>query len=63
MINGTRPRHSLFAIFVIPTLLALISAIGLVAALLTDGPLDFLWSAAVAMPIMVVIWALRARRC
>lgn len=62
MTNGPRPRHSLLVIFVVPALLALISAIGLVAALLTDGSLDLLWSAAVAAPILVVIRVLCSRR-
>lgn len=62
MINGTRSRQGLLTIFVVPVLLALISTTGLVAALLTDGPLDLLWSVAVAVPILLSIWALCVRR-
>lgn len=61
----TRPssRHSrtVPAIFAVPALLAIASLIGLVAALLTDGPLDLLWSAIVAVPLLVIGWMLIKR--
>jgi hypothetical protein len=40
-------------------MLAVVSAFGLVAALLTDGPFDLLWTAAVAVPLLIVGWKLR----
>jgi hypothetical protein len=56
----TRPsskRHdrTVPAIFAVPALLAVASLIGLIAALLTDGPLDLLWSAIVAVPLFEVV--------
>jgi hypothetical protein len=49
-------------IYRIPVVLALIAAFGLIAALLTDGPMDLLWTAAVAIPLLVILWKLRASR-
>lgn len=44
-----------WTIFRIPLLLAAVSAFGLIAALLVDGPADNLWAAAVAVPLAVVL--------
>jgi len=58
--RDTRPRPAT-RIFAIPLLLALVSGVGLVAALLVDGPLDLLWSLAVATPLLAVARAARRR--
>ena len=59
--NSRRSVQSNLAVFAIPGLLACVSALGLVAALLTDGPLDLFWSALVAAPIFAIGWALMRR--
>jgi hypothetical protein len=43
-----------WTIFRVPLLLAAVSLFGLVAALLVDGPVDNLWAAAIAVPLLVV---------
>jgi len=48
-------------IFAIPLLLAVLSGFGLVAALLVDGPLDLLWTLAIAAPLAAIAWATRRR--
>jgi hypothetical protein len=58
--RGTR-RRSAARIFEIPAALAAVSGFGLVAALLTDGAFDLLWTLAVAAPVIVAAWA-AARR-
>jgi hypothetical protein len=58
--RDTRPRPAA-RIFAIPLLLAVVSGFGLVAALLVDGPLDMLWTLAVAAPILAAAWATRRR--
>jgi hypothetical protein len=58
--RDTRPR-SAARIFAIPLLLAAMSGFGLVAALLVDGPLDMLWTLAVAAPILAAAWVMRRR--
>lgn len=57
MSNG-KARGSLWRTFRVPLLLGLVSFFGLVAALLVDGPLDLLWSLAVAVPLAVIAWML-----
>ena len=54
--NGTEPlvRRSTSGIFRFPVLIATISGCGLVLALLTEGPIDLLWSCAVAAPLFVL---------
>lgn len=58
---SSRQGRTVPAIFAVPALLAIASLIGLVAALLTDGPLDLLWSAIVAVPFLVIGWMLTKR--
>lgn len=53
--------RSTWAIFRWPLLLAVISVIGLVAALLTEGSIDLFWSILVSLPILVIALALRRR--
>ena len=57
-VRDTRPR-SAARIFAIPLLLAVLSSVGLIAALLVDGPLDLLWTVAIAAPVLAVAWAMR----
>lgn len=50
-------------IFAIPLLLGVISLIGLIAALVFEGPVDILWGGAVAVPLGVIALCLvRAQR-
>lgn len=49
-------------IFAWPILIAVASLIGLVAALLGDGVLDALSWLGLAIPVVMVTWAMRARR-
>jgi hypothetical protein len=49
-------------VYGIPLGLGVISAFGLVAALLTDGPFDYLWTVAVAVPLIAIAWKLRGTR-
>lgn len=55
-------KQGLRAIFAIPLLLALVSIAGLVVALTGDGWRDGAAWAALAIPILAVGWAMRARR-
>ena len=55
-------RRGLRAIFAIPLLLALVSVAGLVVALTGDGLRDAASWAALAIPVLAVGWAMRARR-
>lgn len=45
-----------------PVLIAVASLVGLVSALLGDGPRDWVSWAGLAVPVAVIIWALKARR-
>ncbi|MES2032620.1 MAG: hypothetical protein V4466_00465 [Pseudomonadota bacterium] len=51
-------RHTFGA----PLLIALFSLVGLVSALLGDGLRDWISWAGLAVPAVVIIWALKARR-
>jgi hypothetical protein len=55
-------RRGLRAIFAMPLLLALVSIAGLVVALTGDGWRDGAAWAALAIPVLAVGWAMRARR-
>lgn len=55
-------KQSLRAIFAMPLLLALVSIVGLVVALTGDGLRDAVAWAALAMPVLAIGWAMRARR-
>jgi hypothetical protein len=46
-------------IYGVPLILAVASLAGLVAALLTDGGIDLLWTAAVGLPLGVIAFKLR----
>lgn len=49
-------------IFRSPLALAAVSGLGLVAALLTEGPVDYLWDLMVAAPLVVIAVKLARRR-
>ena len=49
-------------IFMIPAALAALSLLGLVSALTGDGLRDTLSWAGLAAPVLVTLWALKARR-
>lgn len=55
-------RLPLRAIFAVPLAIALLSVAGLVSALTGDGWRDALGWAALAVPVIAVGWAMRARR-
>ena len=55
-------RRGLSSIFGIPLLLALVSIAGLVVALTGDGWRDGAAWAALAIPVLAVGWAMKARR-
>jgi hypothetical protein len=52
--------QTLWRIFQWPLALGVLSLIGLVGALLTDGPWDWLFAALIATCVVAVVWA-RAR--
>lgn len=60
--TGHRRRQSLAAIFLAPVLIAIASTIGLVAALTGNGLRDLVSWIALGIPVLVVAWALWARR-
>lgn len=49
-------------VFAIPLVLAVLSLVGLVAALTGDGLRDALSWATLTVPVAAVAWAIRARR-
>jgi hypothetical protein len=49
-------------IFAMPIVIAVISIVGLVGALLGDGWLDAISWAGLLVPLAVIAWALRHRR-
>lgn len=55
-------RQSLSAIFAIPLALALLGVIGLVSGLTGDGWRDLLSWIGLAVPVLAVLWAMKARR-
>ncbi|MET0252027.1 MAG: hypothetical protein ABW203_07600 [Novosphingobium sp.] len=58
-----RKRHrTLPAIFAMPLVIAVLSVVGLVAALTGDGWRDALAWAGLGVPVAAVAWARRARR-
>lgn len=57
-----RPSQRPTAIFALPLLIAVLSLVGLVAALTGDGWRDAASWAALAVPVAAVAWAMRARR-
>jgi len=59
----SKPGHfTLTAIFAIPAIVAALSLFGLVAALIGDGVWDALGSLTLGVSLLVLAWALIARR-
>ena len=55
-------RHNTPArIFAVPVLIALTSLIGLIAALLGDGVLDVVSWVGLAVPLVIIGWAMKRR--
>ena len=54
--------QSLRAIFAVPLAIAVLSSVGLVAALTGDGWRDAISWIGLAAPVLIVGWAMRARR-
>lgn len=54
--------QSLGAIFLAPMLIAAVSIIGLIAALVGNGAYDLVSWVTLAIPVVAVGWALRSRR-
>jgi hypothetical protein len=54
--------NSLWRIFAVPLALAIVSVIGLVAALTGDGWRDWISWATLALPVAAFVWALIYRR-
>lgn len=54
--------YSLKAIFAVPLIVGLLSLVGLVAALLGDGAWDAAGWITIGVSIVVLVWALIARR-
>lgn len=54
-------RRTLWQIFRAPLVLAAVAAWGLVAALLMEGTVDWLWSSMVALPVVVIVSKARKR--
>lgn len=54
-------RRTLWQIFRAPLVLAVAATWGLIAALLMEGPIDWLWSSMVALPVIVIVSKLRKR--
>ncbi|MBK3731959.1 hypothetical protein FBZ83_104187 [Azospirillum brasilense] len=50
------------AVFGIPTVIALVTAVGLVAALLDDGVVDAVSWAALSVPVLTTVWCWRKRK-
>lgn len=57
-----RSRSNLRQVFAVPMLLAVLSVVGLVSALTGDGWRDGLAWIGLAVPVLAVAWAMRARR-
>ena len=57
-----RRSHSLRAVFAMPLLLAVLSIVGLVVALVDQGWPDILSWVLLSTPIAAVAWAMRVRR-
>ncbi|WP_159979685.1 MULTISPECIES: hypothetical protein [unclassified Novosphingobium] len=57
-----RPRQSLRQVFAVPMTLAVLSLVGLIAALTGDGQRDVLSWIALGVPVLAVVWAMKFRR-
>jgi hypothetical protein len=59
--RSTSPQ-SLRAIFAVPLVIAGLSTVALVAALTGDGWRDALSWAGLTVPVLIIAWAMKARR-
>ena len=50
------------SVFAAPLLIGIASVVGLVSALLGDGLLDSISWAALTVPVVVIVWAVKRRR-
>ena len=55
-------EQSLWAIFRVPLIVGVLSLIGLIGALLVEGPADGLFGLMLASTVVVTLWALMRRR-
>ncbi|MBM7335161.1 MAG: hypothetical protein ABGX87_11230 [Alcanivorax sp.] len=62
MNGASRSSRGLGGIFAVPLLIALASLVGLVAALLGDGAMDWISWLGLGLPVAAVAWAMRTRR-
>ncbi len=60
--NRARRRKTPWQIFAAPTFIALLSLVGLLAALLGNGVFDWVSWVGLAVPVLIVGWAMKARR-
>lgn len=60
--SGKRIKGGFLHTFGAPTAIAVASLIGLVSALLGDGLRDWISWVGLAVPVVVILWALKARR-
>lgn len=60
--SGKRSRGGFLHTFGAPIAIAAASLVGLVSALLGDGLRDWISWAGLAVPVVVIVWALKARR-
>lgn len=55
-------RRTTRGAYAVPLMIALVSIVGLVSALVGDGVRDWISWIALAVPVAVVVWARMARR-
>lgn len=55
-------RQGLRAIFAVPLLIAVLSTVGLISALTGDGWRDIISWLGLAVPVLAVFWAMKARK-
>lgn len=58
-IPPTQNRNPLWRTFRLPIVIAVISLVGLLAALLGNGALDWLSWIGLALPVAMIAWAIR----
>jgi hypothetical protein len=56
MSDRTRPRYAARQIFAAPIVLGLLSGVGLVTALVGDGPWDAVSWLGLGLPVVVCVW-------
>lgn len=61
MTRRKAPRHGLRTIFAMPLAIAILSSVGLVSALMGDGWQDAISWLGLAVPVLIVGWAMKTR--